>query len=237
MSLYDDLGVDAQASIDEINQAYRKAAKDHHPDTGGDADAFARISHAVAILRDPARRAEYDRSGRENFQEDSPDARAVAVLTRTFGQALQAFAEQKMPTTQDLMAVVRRKLQEDLTRQRNEREKAIAAQRRNSDAHERLTHKGGGPDILGQMLADQAKNIAQAVVAMEEMEGDISRALEMAADWDWRPDEVPTYASAFSFMAAGDMPDNQARYNAMMAEITPQDFLRPASRGKKGGVL
>ena len=60
MSLYDDLGVDAAASTDEINRACRKAAKAHHPDAGGDPGAFSRLGHAVAILRDPERRAEYD---------------------------------------------------------------------------------------------------------------------------------------------------------------------------------
>ena len=163
MSLYDCLGVDPTASTEDINAAYRKAAKAHYPDAGGDPEAFARCGHAVAILRDPERRAEYDRSGKEDFHEDHPDGRAIASVSQAFGAALQAFAEGQMPSTQDLMAVVRRNLSESLRNQRSELQKASAAQLRNRDARERLTHKGAGPDILGRMLADQADNIAKSL--------------------------------------------------------------------------
>ncbi|MFA7604519.1 MAG: DnaJ domain-containing protein [Novosphingobium sp.] len=56
MSLYDDLGVAPDASARDINAAYRRQAKKHHPDAGGDADQFARINRAAVVLRDPERR-------------------------------------------------------------------------------------------------------------------------------------------------------------------------------------
>ncbi|HJQ50809.1 MAG TPA: J domain-containing protein [Gaiellaceae bacterium] len=58
------LGVPRQASGDEITRAYRVAARASHPDCGaaGSAEQFRAVSDAYEVLRDPRRRAVYDRS-------------------------------------------------------------------------------------------------------------------------------------------------------------------------------
>lgn len=61
---YGVLGVRRQASPDEIARAYRRAARATHPDGGGsgaDAERFQAVSDAYDVLRDPGRRAGYDR--------------------------------------------------------------------------------------------------------------------------------------------------------------------------------
>jgi DnaJ domain len=62
--LYSALGVQSSASAGQIRAAYRKLAKETHPDTSGhnSAERFHRISAAYEILSDPIHRAEYDRS-------------------------------------------------------------------------------------------------------------------------------------------------------------------------------
>jgi hypothetical protein len=47
-------------------QAYKRMALEHHPDKGGDKDAFIAINAAYETLSDDAKRAEYDdeRAGR-----------------------------------------------------------------------------------------------------------------------------------------------------------------------------
>jgi hypothetical protein len=59
--LYRILGVPALASADVIRQRFLDIAKLHHPDIGGDGALFRRAKEAYEILRDPARRAEYER--------------------------------------------------------------------------------------------------------------------------------------------------------------------------------
>ena len=58
------LGVPRQASAAEIARAYRRAARASHPDSGvaGSAERFRMVSDAYDELRDPRRRAVYDRS-------------------------------------------------------------------------------------------------------------------------------------------------------------------------------
>ena len=59
------LHVDPAADADVIAAAYRVLARKLHPDTGGDdAALMAELTRAYALLRDPARRAAYDRERR-----------------------------------------------------------------------------------------------------------------------------------------------------------------------------
>ena len=57
---YDILGVNENASDDEIKKAYRSLAMKHHPDRGGDQAVFKDISSAYDTLSDPQKKAEYD---------------------------------------------------------------------------------------------------------------------------------------------------------------------------------
>lgn len=60
MSYYDDLGVDKKATHQEIKSAYRKLAKQHHPDSGGNNEKFKKINEAYSIVGDENKRKEYD---------------------------------------------------------------------------------------------------------------------------------------------------------------------------------
>src|SRR5919205_1369022 len=60
------LGVDKKASQEDIKKAYRKLARQYHPDTNKDAGAeerFKQISEAYDVLGDPEKRKRYDRGG------------------------------------------------------------------------------------------------------------------------------------------------------------------------------
>src|SRR5678815_5100106 len=64
---YSVLGVQRAASDDEIKKAYRKLAMQYHPDrNNGSREAeekFKEITEAYDVLRDPNKRAAYDRYG------------------------------------------------------------------------------------------------------------------------------------------------------------------------------
>jgi DnaJ-class molecular chaperone len=64
---YELLGVSRDASEAEIKKAYRKLAMEYHPDRNSSPEAEARfkeITEAYEVLRDPQKRAAYDRYGK-----------------------------------------------------------------------------------------------------------------------------------------------------------------------------
>ena len=57
---YSILGVNEDATQDEIKKAYRKLAKENHPDKGGDEELFKKISVAYDTVGDEEKRKQYD---------------------------------------------------------------------------------------------------------------------------------------------------------------------------------
>lgn len=57
------LGVNKNASQEEIKKAYRRLAHEHHPDKGGDEAKFKEANEAYQVLGDAKKRAQYDEFG------------------------------------------------------------------------------------------------------------------------------------------------------------------------------
>ncbi|HLA08514.1 MAG TPA: DnaJ domain-containing protein, partial [Anaerolineales bacterium] len=67
---YETLGVGRNANDDEIKGAFRKLARQYHPDVSKEPDAeekFKEVNEAYGVLSDAEKRARYDRFGKEGL--------------------------------------------------------------------------------------------------------------------------------------------------------------------------
>lgn len=91
---YEVLGLNKSASDDEIKKAYRKLAKQYHPDMNpGDKVAeekFKEVNEAYAVLSDPDKKAKYDQFGHAAF--DPSMAVPASVISEALISAIYSAA-------------------------------------------------------------------------------------------------------------------------------------------------
>lgn len=99
---YEVLGVARSASPDQVRAAYRSAARDHHPDAGGDPGRMRALNAAWQVLGDPARRAAYDRELASRASSRGSAGNGGPGSTRAAGPGSSPTADDWPPEGDDL---------------------------------------------------------------------------------------------------------------------------------------
>uniref|UniRef100_A0A3B3VSG3 DnaJ heat shock protein family (Hsp40) member A2 n=1 Tax=Poecilia latipinna TaxID=48699 RepID=A0A3B3VSG3_9TELE len=91
--LYDILGVSPSATENELKKAYRKLAKEYHPDKNPNAgDKFKEISFAYDVLTNPEKKELYDRYGEQGLREGGGGGPGMDdIFSHIFGGGLFGF--------------------------------------------------------------------------------------------------------------------------------------------------
>lgn len=92
---YRTLGVNRSATPEEIKAAHRRLVLAHHPDRGGDKDAFAEIQTAYDLLSDPEKRREFDKRS---------DEKPITKLSQTVRDIVDEFWASATSTNKDTHA-------------------------------------------------------------------------------------------------------------------------------------
>lgn len=183
MDFYEILGVERDASIETIRQAYRQKAKVAHPDAGGDAERFKELERAARTLTDPERRKKYDASSMVSDDVDNTDALAL----RRIGNVIETILmSDPAPDRRDFIASVRETLRDLIDDQL--REATIAsmeiAKRKKLMAGLRTTDSYDPVRSLIQVRVGELETIAEAMDVQIRV---LRRAVEMLKTYSFTP--------------------------------------------------
>ena len=201
MTLYDELGVPPDADEDAIKAAWRRKAKETHPDANPDDAAapahFQRALAAYETLSDPKRRAHYDETGEAPADgEPSIEERALAAIRNAFTAAVAETADRGgdlWPV--DLLLAIERSLR--AARRQFDCDKAANAkqEKRWTRLKERIKGKAFLDVVDGQIGVAQSNR-----AAMDHNIAVADRALEILKDgYDHQPDDPDDLTSDFTF--------------------------------------
>ncbi|OLP56929.1 molecular chaperone DnaJ [Rhizobium rhizosphaerae] len=184
---YELLGLEQGADAEAIRLAYRKAAKAAHPDTGGDADAFAQLQTAYELLQDPVRRRVYDDTG---FDPELADPKALKGLMMLENLVNDMILDEREPGSFDPVAAMRRKLSDDIVKSRFH---ILELERHRTRVRHHIDRLGRRPetDVLGAMLTARAATITEAIRSAEQQIEAIEQAYEMLSGYSYELEHPP----------------------------------------------
>ena len=188
---YKTLGVPRDADGAAIKSAYRARAKTAHPDSGGDVEAFARLTTSYELLLDPVRRKIYDDTGYDPQLTDAKDLEGLLLLD---GLVNEVILDERPPGSFDPVSAMRRKLTDRIV---NARFHILELERHRGRIRNHMDRMGKRPesDVLGRMLTARCEAIADAMTRAETEIKVIEQAYSMLEGYSYELEvELPKAA-------------------------------------------
>ena len=169
---YKTLGVKKDASPAEIKRAYRKRAREVHPDTeNGDHDAMAELSDAYSVLSDQSRRLLYDSTGEDRQRPIDEEVK---------GLVLQAFHDAITREVNDCLAHAKLFIVFRENQIKAERSKGVKAQKKLTARRDKVKVKSG--ENMFHLLVDQQLSHIAAGIAQLDRQLEVTAAAKRALD-------------------------------------------------------
>lgn len=178
--LYDSLGVRRDADRETIKRAYRKRAQKAHPDRGGDAEKFHVIRRAYEVLSDDARRSRYDATGDEGAGAAIDE---TSQLLNALAQMVLAAIDSADPDTTNILDVVHGQLKQGRLNVEQARKNAGAKIKRRERALKRLQKKGGGENLIAQMIEGDIAACRRAIEMANAEGARLDRMIELVGEY------------------------------------------------------
>jgi len=151
--LYRELGVDKKASKKEIKKAFRKKAKEAHPDKGGKREEFESLQHAYTVLINDSMRKQYDETGDDSAPKRPAEEQSIAVFINVVMSILR-----EQPHT-DVLATAKEALCQERDRMIQEirNNKGLIEMKR--DQASRFSRIDGGESLVSNALNHSADEL------------------------------------------------------------------------------
>jgi hypothetical protein len=193
MSLYETLDLDQTPppSTGEIKRAYKKKAKETHPDKGGTAEKFEKVSRAYLVLSDPIRRARYDETG--DIPEQSPVDAPLNLLVQFFITVVTMYANGQGPDpcAVNLIKIAREQFKKEILEAENHQVKLRKQIKLWQNVEKRFARPAAEnkPDVLKLSLAGQVPPLEQQLRLMDDQIAMRKDALKLLDDYTFAFDE------------------------------------------------
>lgn len=185
---YAALGVDRDATAEDITAAFRREAKRSHPDAGGSAQEFNEVKRAHLVLVDPVKRARFDATG--DIGDDGADNEDAGALELISGMLAQMLANDQDPFAHDLVSSMRLTLERsivEITSKTAMLNRALKRADRMRGRFVRAKRKAEGNHIDG-MLGWHTSQIKAQLSANGAAIARHNRAIELLRDYKFTPD-------------------------------------------------
>jgi curved DNA-binding protein CbpA len=200
-ALYQELGAHPHASDADIRECYRRRAKQTHPDVGGNAEEFAKVSQAYQILIDPVKREQYDRDGTIDNHASNERALIIEHIAKMLDNYMAQFVNGADSVLNvDIVEAMRGQIRDQIADISQSVAKMQTAAERLEKFAERFSAKKG-KSIL-RMAAEAKAAAVRSAIPMRSKELDkLEQALELLADQEFKFDPRP--AQVFSHQGLG----------------------------------
>ena len=186
MNLYQELELQPNCSQEDIKRQYRTLAHQHHPDRGGDAERFKRISLAYEVLSDVDRRAKYDSTGQ--FEQDH-GIRGEAL--DRLGNMVNHYVPDLNADVEDLVAKMRMDINQAAQRLEGEMANARRQMHNATTARKKIWMKSPGENILSVFIENLIARRESELTAMVRRQTVFNTMLEILdnyhyGNYEWR---------------------------------------------------
>lgn len=190
MDPYKELGVKKKATAAEIKKAYRKKARQTHPDHGGNVEDFHKVQSSYLILSNPKSREKYDETG--EIDEDEAIISMHDFIFGVFNELLESMYSQthgviKIALTVDIIKGLK-KIMRDMQSAMQEESNTLENKAKYYKAiANRLSKKSKGPNLFSEMLMDKHNRAVKQVDHIKTKKAEIDRALVIVDDYIFEP--------------------------------------------------
>ena len=163
--LYEILGVPRDATLAAIKTAFRRKAKDKHPDLGGDPEHFHLLKLAYDVLSDPEQRRHYDETG-ETPADKATNAAEEARFRTLVGEVMVALiAQAGAPEFTDILEKARESVVTQIEAVDHQLATFSTLAKRISEVLRRL-HSPDQDNFLNELLQERLTELESKMVMM-----------------------------------------------------------------------
>jgi curved DNA-binding protein CbpA len=198
MNPYVILGIEVNATKEEIRIAYRLLASKHHPDKeGGDTELFKQIKEAYEILFDDDRRKQFDTTG--NYKQVESNALRDRLLDQISELLLQLIDNENINfETTNLLDSVREHISRTTVNNLNQINKLNFVIDRRRRAIKHITNNTTNENLLAAILEGKVKSLENNIKALQEGVDNLQQMLAFVNEYGFEitiPTQQPTFTS------------------------------------------